>query len=179
MKVESIRNRVDVERMEHALKYISFREYMIFKTGINTALRCGDLLSLKVHQVKRRLLGIHEQKTGKFRRLYINEQFMPILADYIKYMNDDDYLFRTIRNNDEPNYWTFYKNIKKAADYCNLEINIGTHTLRKTFGFWHYQTFKDIAVLMNILNHSKERETLIYIGVIQEEIDKTMEVFFI
>lgn len=179
MRVDSIRSKTDIERMEHALRYSSYRDFMVFKLGINSALRASDLLGLKVIQAKRKIFGLNEQKTGKYRQIYVHEQFKPILADYIKFMRDDDFLFRSMRHNDRPSYYTFYHSMKRAADYCELDINVGTHTCRKTFGYWHYQQYKDIAVLMNILNHSSERETLIYIGVIQEEINKTMEGFYL
>ena len=179
MRVDSIRNKEDIERMEHALRYISYRDYMIFKTGINSALRISDLMKLKVSKVRKRIFGIHEQKTGKYRQIFINDHFKPVLWDYMKYMRDDDYLFRTMRSNELPSYFPFYHHLKKAGAYCELDINIGTHTCRKTFGYWHYQQFKDIAILMELLNHSNERETLIYIGVIQEEINRTLADFYI
>lgn len=31
---------------------------------------------------------------------------------------------------------------------------MGTHTLRKTFGYWHYKQYKDVAILQDIFNHS-------------------------
>ncbi len=44
---------------------------------------------------------------------------------------------------------------------------IGCHTLRKTFGHFHYKRFKDIVMLMNHFNHSSEKITLRYIGELQ------------
>ena len=42
-------------------------------------------------------------------------------------------------------------------------------TLRKTFGYHYYKMTQDVVSLQRILCHSSRRETLIYIGVIQEE----------
>ena len=44
--------------------------------------------------------------------------------------------------------------------------------MRKTFGYWFYQRTKDIATLQKMLNHSSQRETMIYIGLEQEEINR-------
>jgi integrase len=37
---------------------------------------------------------------------------------------------------------------------------IGTHTLRKTFGYHFYQEHKDIGLLQYLFNHSSQRVTL-------------------
>ena len=49
--------------------------------------------------------------------------------------------------------------------------DIGTHTMRKSFGYHHYQQFKDVALLQAILNHSSPSITMDYIGVNQDNID--------
>ncbi|MGE7094535.1 tyrosine-type recombinase/integrase [Lysinibacillus sp. NPDC048646] len=44
---------------------------------------------------------------------------------------------------------------REAAHACGLD-EIGTHTLRKTFGYHLYQETNDIALLQGIFNHSTE-----------------------
>ncbi|CRI74862.1 Phage integrase family [Chlamydia trachomatis] len=56
--------------------------------------------------------------------------------------------------------------------------DVGTHTLRKTFGYLHYQKFKDIALLQQILNHSNPKDTMIYIGLTQDLMDETLMDFY-
>jgi integrase len=55
--------------------------------------------------------------------------------------------------------------------------HIGTHTMRKTFGYWHYKQFKDVAQLQMIFNHSHPQITLRYIGITEEEIEQNMKEF--
>ena len=69
-----------------------------------------------------------------------------------------------------------YRIIVNAGEKVGL-TNIGTHTMRKTFGYHHYKKFKDVALLQNILNHSSPSITLNYIGIKQEEIDVTYRNF--
>ena len=45
--------------------------------------------------------------------------------------------------------------------------------MRKTFGYHHYQQYHDVAMLQEILNHSDPSITLRYIGISQDEIDKS------
>lgn len=64
-----------------------------------------------------------------------------------------------------------------ACKKVGLEERIGTHSMRKTFGYHHYQQFKDIALLQKIFNHSSQLITLRYIGIDQEQIDYTYNNF--
>lgn len=64
-----------------------------------------------------------------------------------------------------------YRILNTAADRAGLNIEIGTHTLRKTFAFHAYKNGTDLALLQTILNHSSQRETLVYLCVEQKQID--------
>ena len=65
----------------------------------------------------------------------------------------------------------------ESCKEIGLTINIGTHSMRKTFGFFFYKQFNDIALLQKILNHSSPAITLRYIGIAQEEIDTSYKQF--
>jgi integrase len=47
-----------------------------------------------------------------------------------------------------------YRQLNKAARMVDIESGIGTHTMRKTFGYWFYKQTKNVAKLQNLLNHS-------------------------
>ncbi len=51
--------------------------------------------------------------------------------------------------------------------------------MRKTFGYWHYQQFKDVAILQDIFNHSAPSITLRYIGITDDNKDETIKDFFL
>lgn len=178
MKVEPIRDLEDVRRIEHILRQYGYRRYMAFKIATNSALRIGDVCRLKVSQVRNRWLTLNEEKTRKYRRIYINDELRPILDDYTRYMAPDDYLLRSVHENRKPNSSTFYRTIRDAGHMIGLS-NLGTHSCRKTFAYHHYREHQNIALLMTILNHTNERETLIYIGVMQDEIDHVFATTFI
>ena len=69
-----------------------------------------------------------------------------------------------------------YKILKAAGDRFGLE-SIGTHTLRKTFGYHFYKQTGDIVTLQQIFNHTHPSVTLKYIGINQESINKAMKKF--
>jgi len=62
------------------------------------------------------------------------------------------------------------KILKDEADALGIE-NFGTHTMRKTFGYFIYQQTKNIGLLMDIFNHSSQKITLKYIGINQDQQD--------
>lgn len=55
--------------------------------------------------------------------------------------------------------------------------DIGTHTLRKTFGYHYYQQTHDIATLMILLNHSSESVTKRYLGIEELDIQNALKGF--
>lgn len=61
------------------------------------------------------------------------------------------------------------KKLKDAAKACGIKQNIGTHTLRKTFGYFHYQSNHDIVFLQRLFGHSSALITMRYIGIADEE----------
>ena len=69
-----------------------------------------------------------------------------------------------------------YRILNEVAEKLGLE-RVGSHTMRKTFGYWFYKRTKDIAMLQKMLNHSSIRETLIYIDVEQDEINNAYKNF--
>ncbi len=66
--------------------------------------------------------------------------------------------------------------LRNAAKKSGLS-EIGTHTLRKTFGYHFYKKTKDIALLQELFNHSAPSVTLKYIGINQDIMDNALEDF--
>lgn len=61
--------------------------------------------------------------------------------------------------------------INDAARHVGIKEAIGTHTLRKTFGYWAYKAGNDISRIQKLLNHSAPSVTLAYIGITKEDLD--------
>lgn len=179
-EVQPIRDKGKIEEMKAGLLKQGYRDYMIFVLGINTGLRISDLLELKVSDVKDKThILLKEQKTDKTKRFMINSQLKQDIDKYIKGMNDNEYLFQSQKGNNKPiSRVQAYRILNQAAASIGLE-EIGTHTLRKTFGYWHYKQYKDVALLQELFNHSAPSITLRYIGINQDVMDKTIESFYL
>lgn len=178
--VQPLRDKELIERMKTELLKSGYKNYMLFVIGINTGLRISDALSLKVSDVKNKThIIIKEQKTGKEKRFLINNQLGHEIDIYIQNMNNNDYLFQSRKGTNRPiSRVQAYRILNDVAKSLGLE-EIGTHTLRKTFGYWHYQQYKDVAILQDIFNHSAPSITLRYIGINQDNKDKTIEGFYL
>ncbi|HDR6313109.1 TPA: site-specific integrase [Bacillus cereus] len=175
--VQPIRDKEKIAEIKDILKRQSIRDWFMFIAGINTGLRISDLLALKVSDVKDKThITIKEKKTDKTKRFKINRPLAEAIEYYTKGMNEEDWLFPS-RKGDKPiTRVQAHRLLNKVAGTVGLE-EIGTHTLRKTYGYHFYQKEKDVALLQQLFNHSAPSITLRYIGINQDIMDKAMDDF--
>ncbi len=177
--VEPIRNVKDIKKVEEILEKQSLRNLLFFTIGTNCGLRISDILALNVKDVKNKnFIQIVEKKTGKFKKFPINSKLKPMFEEYTKDKDLNSPLFITKFGNRLARVAAYYI-IRNACEQAGLEDKFGTHTMRKTFGYHHYKKFKDIVMLQKILNHSSPETTLRYIGIEQEQINKSYTNFVI
>jgi len=177
--VDPIRKKEDISKIKSVLMQSSYRDYLFFEVGINTGLRISDILSLKVSDVKGKYrIELKERKTGKLKKFRINSILKSELEEYTKSKNENDWLFGSFKTDGNPLERTrAYCILNRAAKAAGLKMKIGTHTMRKTFGFHFYRQTKDIALLQVLFNHSSPDVTLRYIGINQNILDEAMEKF--
>lgn len=175
--VQPIRDPEYIREIKKYLREKSERNYMMFQTGINSGLRISDILNLRVSDVKRPYFNIREQKTDKIKRIAMTPSLQRELKAYIEGKEDHEFLFKSREGVNKPIGRSMaYKILREAAEYVSLDA-IGTHTLRKTFGYHFYKQYKDTALLQEIFNHSSEEITLRYIGINQDIMDKAIKDF--
>ncbi len=177
--VQPIRKKSDLKKVERILKKQGLRDSLIFLIGTNCGLRISDILNLNVGSVRNRdYINIIEKKTGKYKRFPINSKLKPLLDKFTQDRSADEPLFLSCFNN-RMERTQCYRIVRDTCREAGLEYKIGTHTLRKTFGYHHYKKFKDVALLQKIFNHSSSQITLRYIGIEQEEIDESYNNFIL
>ncbi|PHB47014.1 site-specific integrase [Bacillus toyonensis] len=163
--VQPIRDPEQIQQIKEYLKGTNERNYILFVVGINTGLRISDILRLKIGDLKGSHVSMREMKTGKQKRIQITAALRRELKWYIEEMEGHEYLIKSRQGKNRPIGRSMaYKILSTTAVEFGLD-EIGTHTLRKTFGYHMYMQTKNIALLMEIFNHSSERVTLRYIGV--------------
>jgi len=169
--VQPLRRTDDIRRIKQILIKQSFRDYIIFSMGINLGLRVSDILALDVKDVKNKdFVDIVEKKTNKYKRFPLNRRLKEILWLFTKGRDVNEPLFMTYRKN-RLDRTTVYNSLRDACRKAGIKEKIGTHTMRKTFGYYHYRKYNDIAILQKIFNHSSTSVTLRYIGIEQEDIN--------
>jgi len=177
--VQPIRNQEMIEEIKDYLKKQSNRNYMMFVFGINTGLRIQDILGVRVRDVlDRDQLVMFEMKTKKRRFVELNPTIKREIKKYTMKMDIDDYLFPSRQGgaNKPIKRDMAYKIMRAAAKEFGL-VDIGTHTLRKTFGYHMYQLTKDITLVQKMLNHSDKAITMRYIGMDQDMVNNAMRRF--
>ena len=168
--VEPIRDKEKIKDISSYLRASSESYYILFMLGIHTGLRISDLLKLRVRDIKGKSdLYMTAQKTGKEIRLPIHKTLYREIDNFISERQGFEYLFKSREGLNKPiTPKTAWLKIKKAGEYFGV-YRLGTHSMRKTFGYHFYLSSKDIAHLMSIFGHSDPNKTLRYIGITTQE----------
>ncbi|MCQ2009289.1 MAG: tyrosine-type recombinase/integrase [Sporolactobacillus sp.] len=173
--VQPIRDQTKINKMYEILRAKRERDIIFFLLGITVGLRISDLLTLKKEDLYKPHITIVEQKTGKTKRFKISGYIKKYIIPYADSLKEGEYLFKSREGKNKPIHrCTAYKILNTAAKKCHLQ-EIGTHTLRKTFGYHFYQANHDVVMLQELFNHSTPEVTLRYIGITQDSIDKAVD----
>jgi len=179
MTVEPIRNKLKIKQMYNYLNGQDPKYGLLFKFGLNTGLRISDILPIKVKNIFKEnmefldYLILNEKKTGKEKKIKINSALQKVLQLYIEnqQLSSGSYLFLSKKGNHIGRVQA-YRVLKEAAEIMGVQ-NFGTHSLRKTWGYWTYKMSKyNIGLIMDTFNHSSPSITLRYIGVNQDQKDE-------
>lgn len=169
----------------------AYRNKLLIIVGINIGIRASDLRNIKwsffynLDDNK----GLHfksfytlqpqkQRKTKKFIKLFFNDAVKKAVAEYLERFpitedNLDDYVFCSTNGKSitVQQMWNIINDIAKKA---GIEQNVGTHSLRKTWGFWCWHTAQDkakaLVVLQQCFRHNDALTTMRYIGIMDEEI---------
>jgi site-specific recombinase XerD len=110
--------------------------------------------------------------------LYFNEVVKKTILEYIEQYPIEDmdgHVFKSREGTGAILERSVWKIIVDAANEAGIEHNVGTHSLRKTFGYhvWHNADDKEkaLVMLMVIFNHASVATTKKYIGIMNEEVE--------
>lgn len=166
------------------LKYKNKRDYMLFLLGVTTGYRAGDLVKLKVRDIKealsRKEFTIYEgkkmnsksikERNRKPRTVEIIPEVAKILKEYIHNKKDYEYIFPSRKGTNKAIGVQAVSNIlKEAGSYFGLH-DITAHSMRKTYAYKIYiESEKDIEAVKELLGHRSREETKRYIGLDREK----------
>lgn len=179
MTVEPLRDKSKIKHMYYHLNGRDPKYSLLFKFGLNTGLRISDILPITVKDIfnssgeYRDYLILIEKKTGKEKKIKLNDTLRKAINSYVKghELTQGSYLFYSQKGGYIRRIQA-YRVLKESADICGIE-NFGTHSLRKTWGYWTYKMSKyNVGLIMDTFNHSSQSITLRYIGVNQDQKDE-------
>lgn len=178
IKVEPIKEMKDIKAIKRLLTDKPPRDLAMFTLGINTNLRASDLLEITVGTVRNLKaedhFSIREKKTGKDKNITINKtvhESIRALLSTIPDAEDHEPLFQSRKGKQALCVPYLNSLVKSWCKEINLTGNYGSHTLRKTFGYMHRTVNKtDLPTLMQMFNHSSQKQTLDYLCIQPEEI---------
>jgi integrase len=167
----------DKKKIEAIKKILHPRDRLLFIMGINSALRISDLLRLVVGDVLengklKTKISLRERKTGKEKRFPLNESILNELKEYLQPdWKQTRPLFKSRKGFKSIKRDQAHNILSDAGKRVGLE-HIGTHSMRKTFGYHVYQqSKKNLGLVQKLLNHSSSADTLRYIGIEEDDMD--------
>ena len=180
--VHPIRDKKKIDTIKKILLSKNVRDYCLFTLGINSGLRISDLLNLQIKDVIdqngkiRDRIILREKKTNKTKDFPISDVARKAITEYLKIRKfefDEPFFLSKKQNNGKAPLQRdqAYKIINNAAREIGITEKIGTHTLRKTFGYHAYKSGVSIEVIQKLFNHSTPSITLRYIGITQDDLD--------
>lgn len=189
---QPIKNRKQLTEFRNYYKNHEYnpRNYALIVFGLNSALRIGDILSLRWRDVFCEETGTYrnhvvlvEKKTGKENIVALNNSSKEAFNFYkgsLRHFYSEYYIFANNRTGNHPlSRSQAFRIIKKAALHCGMENHISCHSLRKTFGYQAWQNGTPPALLMSIYNHSSYEITKHYLCIDQVEKDEVYRKTFL
>ena len=194
---QPIRSQSDRDALGSYFWHNNLRDYAFFYFGIYTGRRISDIVRMNVrdvafidkksHFVIRERLEIQEKKTGKFTDLILHPTLRRALSKYLKrrlkkseskgaLLNEPLFKSQKARRSGEHRITERQAGriLNLAAYHCGLNYRIGTHSLRKTFGYAMYKEGFGIETIQKLLNHSSPEITLAYIGITRDDLDEAI-----
>lgn len=186
---QSIRSYSDFKAMQtYFLEKGRIRDWMLWTIGVSVGLRISDLfnmtwdmLLLPNSQFRDRIV-VREKKTSKLNNILITESVKDAATKYLDSINWeislDDYVFASNRTGGQIRGEVGWRIISNAAKAIGLPINVGSHTMRKSFANIAACCDKSsvdmngVTKIQGLLNHSDQRITMKYLGTYMDMYDR-------
>ena len=160
------------------------RIYLLFMIGICTGLRIGDLIKLQAKHLNHgQKIVLEEEGTGRIQEIKINQTLRKVIDNELIGMGDNDFLFPSRqadrRGRVKPiTVATAENDMKKIQHWFYLRFPFSCNSLRKTYGYWHYQKNRDLNMLAQQFHHYDISVTSKYIGLDEEDAENAVEKLF-
>lgn len=137
------------------------RNYAILCILENIGVRISELINLKISDIQGNKINILG-KGNKYRTLFLNNQVLEAINEYLEVRKDSEYDNLFISNQGTPmNRCSMSKMIKRISKECGIEKSISPHSLRRTSALIMYkQSGNNIKIVQTALGHQDSSTTL-------------------
>lgn len=163
-------NRVDLKPAEvkklikyYNSEFINDTYFLVlgyFLFGCFTGLRISEIQSIPRREFTEDYFEFYEKKNKRFRKYTINKSLEMII-------NKNEKLFVKKISDQKLNFY-----IKKVMLLCGIRKNITFHCARHTFATNFLRMGGDIVSLKSLLGHSNIRMTMIYVHIVEQEVNE-------
>ncbi|WP_214699798.1 tyrosine-type recombinase/integrase [Exiguobacterium sp. s57] len=166
----------DLHRVIDAIDVPLYRTFLTLQ--LHTGMRINEVrqLTLDAIDLNARLLYIHESKTGKPRKVPLNDAAHAMMTTYLEEERrciDSPYVFPSARG-ELICKTTINRHLKRAAEDV-LGTSVTSHTLRHAFTSHLYDKGVKETTLSELLGHSEPKTTRRYIRVREDHLRDAVE----
>lgn len=134
---------------------MSYENALALRTSLETGMRIGDVLALRVENLKGRTITFTAQKTGKHGKAVVSVD----LANRLRKIAGKRFLFEG-RTGDKPRTrQAVWKDVKRATQ--GFAENVAPHSARKTFAVEDFRAH-GFAHTQKALQHDSSGTTMLY-----------------
>ena len=154
--------------------FTGFRDYTMMMVMLETGMRIGELLNLKVGDLflKEMEIRITRGKGGKARRVPIQKTCVKVLMQYLDERGnvDTDWLFVNVEGT-SLHMRTIQENIQEYGKFAGISgVRVSPHTFRHTMAKFYILNGGDVFTLQQILGHSTLDMVRYYVELFSKDI---------
>lgn len=144
---------------QHILAVLMPENALAIECCLRYGLRIDDVLAFKRDDVKKGRFTIHEQKTGKSRRIKLCEYIQ------LELLNQAGPIYCFPHRNDDNKHRTrqaVWADVKRACKMYRITANITPHSARKYYANELVARGHTLEQVQSILNHTSSEVTMLY-----------------
>lgn len=180
-EMEVIKDTLDDSEVKELINYFKYnktfagyRNLVIFNLLLDTGIRVGECLNIKINDINEDSIVIRLTKNGKERLVYPSLNCLSLINKYLKIRGADvktDILF--INVDDEPlKIRTYQEVLSTAGKNCGIKKKVGPHMCRRTYAKNSILAGMDVFSLSRLLGHSTLEVTKNYAQIWSNDLKK-------
>ena len=154
------------------------RDYLYMRLMLKAGLRASEATALRPEHIDLMSgkLMVREGKGAKDRTLWVGEELLQELREWMDRRPESDFLLPTSKDTQVATSH-LRRSVKRYARKAGIEEveRVSPHTLRHTFATRLYRETSNIRMVQKALGHSDLSTTMIYTHVVDEELEGAMK----